>query len=191
MGVFLRQKGDLLVRNPQQQPSIQETYHHKSFARSQRHLGLHDQSAARQGARTRQKIESPITPHQPDRQPEQGQEQKKNAHGLYVAAPAERGVAQRGGLSNRGAGGGVPRQINCLSRGALHSPPHDLPGLFQAVQHMFPGKANRFFQPRHRRRGRGRAVHQTAHSLPRKAGACCDRHRRSRASQAALPAQWG
>ena len=94
MGVFLRQKGDLLVRNPQQQPSIQEAYHHKSFARSQRHLGLHDQRAARQGPRARQKIESSVTPHQPDRQPEQGQEQKKNAHGLHIAAPAERGLAE-------------------------------------------------------------------------------------------------
>ena len=195
MGVFLRQKGDLLVRNPQQQPSIQEAYHHKSFARSQRHLGLHDQRAARQGPRARQKIESSVTPHQPDRQPEQGQEQKKNAHGLHIAAPAERGLAERGDVPGRSGCGGLRGKVRAPVNRVFHGLAHDMPGLFQTAQHMLPGEADRVFQPRRAapgwRRNRRRAVHQAAYSLARKARGRCRGGRGVPASQAASPVQWG
>lgn len=101
MRLFLVQKGNLLVGNPQQQPFIQEAYHHKSLARSQGQLGLHDQRAARQSPRTRHKIELAEAPDQPDGQPEHPQQQKQHADGLGIAAPAEGALPQGRGLTGR------------------------------------------------------------------------------------------
>ena len=91
----------MLVGHSQQQPSIQEAYHHKPFAGAKRQLSLHNQSALGQRPRTRQKIELAETPGQPHGKAQHGNKQKKNAHGLHIAAPTERGLAEAGDVAAR------------------------------------------------------------------------------------------
>ncbi len=102
--LLLGQKGYVLVGNAQQQPSIQEAYHHQPLARAQRQLRLHNQRALGQRARARQKIELAEAPYKPDNQPQQGHKKKKYAHGLGIAAPRKRASAKAGPVRCRAAG---------------------------------------------------------------------------------------
>ena len=181
--LLLCQKGYVLVGHSQQQPSIQEAYHHKPFAGAKRQLSLHNQSALGQRPRTRQKIELAKAAHHPDHQPQQSDQQKQNAHGLRVAAPGKGAFSKARAVFSR-PGCGLPGQtaVKVVSKG-VGKAARRLRGSAKPLARQFDGVFHHLVQPV-RQRCRT-LLHHAAHHLPRPARTCGQR-RRDRAARNGL-----